>query len=169
MKRARSCERAGLREKQAMVWQERSANGGAFCSGHWVVSCYRVVETCHWVNGAPLPQDIFHADELVIASTCCTPLMICEVTPMTAPPKLEPFTHMVSGEPFTTFEGRKRVMQMRDWTRQQLAGEPQALGAMFLFADLMQPLEPRGLLFERRWYTLLHDEPIALLGGQSDG
>jgi Replication-relaxation len=67
---------------------------------------------------------------------------------------------------FTTFEGRKRVMQMRDWTRQQLAGEPQTLGAMFLFADLAQPLATRGLLFERRWYALLHDEPIALLGGQ---
>ena len=64
---------------------------------------------------------------------------------------------------FTTFLGSKRIKQMREWTKAELATELN-LAPMFLFADLLKPLEPRNLLFERRWYTLASDQPIALLG-----
>ena len=63
---------------------------------------------------------------------------------------------------FTTFVGTRRVMQMRAWAYQELHDTPQLAG-MFLFAELPKPLEPRHLLFERRWYTLSNDQPIALL------
>ena len=63
---------------------------------------------------------------------------------------------------FTTFIGAKRVAQMRDWTHQELQDSPQLM-QMFLFADLPKPVEPSNLLFERRWYTLVSDQPIALL------
>ena len=65
---------------------------------------------------------------------------------------------------FTTFIGAKRVAQMLDWTRAELQDSP-GLIQMFLFADLQKPLEPQHLLFERRWYTLTGDQPIALLEG----
>jgi hypothetical protein len=64
---------------------------------------------------------------------------------------------------FTTFVGSKRIKQMREWTKAELATEPN-LAPMFLFADLPKPLEPRNLLFEKRWYTLANEQPIALLG-----
>lgn len=63
---------------------------------------------------------------------------------------------------FTTFIG-KRVAQLREWTKAELATEP-TLANMFIFAELPKPLEPQNLLFERRWYTLASDQPIALLG-----
>jgi hypothetical protein len=65
---------------------------------------------------------------------------------------------------FTTFVSPKRVAQMREWTKAELATEPQ-LASMFIFAELPRPLEPRHLLFERRWYTLPSDQPIALFEG----
>jgi hypothetical protein len=65
---------------------------------------------------------------------------------------------------FTTFIGSKRVQQMREWTKIELHSEPTLIN-MFLFADLPKPLEPTNLLLERRWYTPLHDTPIALLEG----
>ena len=65
---------------------------------------------------------------------------------------------------FTTFISSKRVMQMREWTKQELQDAPQ-LAPMFIFAELPMPLEPKHLLFERRWYTLASDQPIALLEG----
>ncbi len=65
---------------------------------------------------------------------------------------------------FTTFISAKRVTQMREWTKVELTAEPQLEG-MFIFAELPKPLEPRHLLFERRWYTLASDTPIALLEG----
>jgi hypothetical protein len=63
---------------------------------------------------------------------------------------------------FTTFIGSKRVMRMRDWTKLELQDAPQLAG-MFIFAELPRPLEPHHLLFERRWFTPLQDNPIALL------
>ena len=63
---------------------------------------------------------------------------------------------------FTTFVGMKRVTQMRAWTYQELQADPKLLN-MFVFAELPQPLEPKHLLFEQRWYTLTNDQPIALL------
>lgn len=65
---------------------------------------------------------------------------------------------------FTTFISARRVAQMRDWTIAELMADPQ-LAAFFVFAELPKPLEPRNLLFERRWYTLSSDQPIALLEG----
>ena len=65
---------------------------------------------------------------------------------------------------FTTFISSRRVAQMREWTNAELAHEPQ-LAAFFVFAELPKPLEPRNLLFERRWYKLTGDQPIALLEG----
>jgi hypothetical protein len=63
---------------------------------------------------------------------------------------------------FTTFIG-KRVAQMREWTKAELVTEP-TLANMFIFAVLPKPLEARHMLFERCWYTLADDNPIALLG-----
>jgi hypothetical protein len=63
---------------------------------------------------------------------------------------------------FTTFLP-KRVPQMREWTKAELAAHTQ-LQNMFIFAELPKPLEAKHLLFERRWYTLTQDQPIALLG-----
>jgi hypothetical protein len=64
---------------------------------------------------------------------------------------------------FTSFVSAKRVAQMREWTFQELQGSPQLL-PLFIFAELPKPLEPKHLLFERRWYTLADGQPIALLG-----
>ena len=64
---------------------------------------------------------------------------------------------------FTTFISTKRLQQMHKWTKSELATEPQ-LASMFIFAELPKQLEPQHLLFERRWYTLKKDQPIALLG-----
>jgi hypothetical protein len=63
---------------------------------------------------------------------------------------------------FTTFISAKRVAQMRDWTKAELGADPQLAG-MFLFAELPKPVEPFHLLFEPRWYTLVNNQPIALL------
>ena len=52
---------------------------------------------------------------------------------------------------------------MREWTFQELQGNPQLMG-LFIFAELPKPLEPKHLLFERRWYTLTDGQPLALLG-----
>jgi hypothetical protein len=65
---------------------------------------------------------------------------------------------------FTTFVSSKRVAQMREWTKAELITEPQ-LSSMFIFAELPRPLEPQNLLFERRWYPVTSDQPIALLEG----
>ena len=64
---------------------------------------------------------------------------------------------------FTTFISTRRLQQMREWTKAELQTEPQLAG-QFLFAELPKPLEPTHLLFERRWYTITNDQPIALLG-----
>jgi DNA-binding PadR family transcriptional regulator len=63
---------------------------------------------------------------------------------------------------FTTFTGMRRVTQMREWTRQEV-GSDGTLTSMLLFGDLPRVPEPRGLLFERRWYILSNAQPIALL------
>ncbi len=63
---------------------------------------------------------------------------------------------------FTTFVSSKRVAQMREWTKAELATGTQ-LVSMFIFAELPRPLEPHHLLFDQRWYTLTGDQPIALL------
>jgi protein involved in plasmid replication-relaxation len=65
---------------------------------------------------------------------------------------------------FVGFVGQKRLQQMYDWTRDELQDDPQLFN-LFLFADLPKPLEPQHLLFERLWYTLANDQPIALLEG----
>ena len=63
---------------------------------------------------------------------------------------------------FTTFKGGGRIAKMREWTKAEI-GNDQLLQAMFLFGDMVQPLEPRTLLFERRWLALTSDQPLALL------
>ena len=65
---------------------------------------------------------------------------------------------------FTTFVSSKRVAQMREWAKAELVTEP-TLAGMFIFAELPRPLEPKHLVFERRWLTLTSDQPIALLEG----
>jgi hypothetical protein len=50
------------------------------------------------------------------------------------------------------------------FTRQEVGCEPRIVGC-FLFAELPKAPEPRHLMFDKRWYTLLHDQPIALLEG----
>lgn len=64
---------------------------------------------------------------------------------------------------FTTFISGKRVAQMREWTRAELASDP-TLAKMFIFAELPKPVTPRDLLFERRWYNLVGEQPVNLLG-----
>ncbi len=64
---------------------------------------------------------------------------------------------------FTTFQGLRRVQQMREWTRAEIAAEPH-IAKLFLFADLAQPLDTQNFLFERRWYTLTDNQPTAILG-----
>lgn len=64
---------------------------------------------------------------------------------------------------FTTHKGIRRVSQMREWTKQELGTD--RIAACFLFAELPRVPEPWHLMFERRWYTLVNDEPIALLEG----
>jgi Replication-relaxation len=65
---------------------------------------------------------------------------------------------------FTTFISAKRVQQMREWTKAELQNELH-LANTFIFAELPRPLEPGHLLFERRWYTVTNDQPVALLEG----
>jgi Replication-relaxation len=65
---------------------------------------------------------------------------------------------------FTSFIDMKRVMQMREWTYQELRDSPQLFGS-FIFAELPKPLETKHLLFDRRWYTLQDGQPISLLEG----
>ncbi len=64
---------------------------------------------------------------------------------------------------FTTHKGTRRLSQMREWTKQELGTD--RIAACLLFAELPRVPEPRHLVFERRWYTLVNDEPIALLEG----
>jgi len=66
---------------------------------------------------------------------------------------------------FTTFVGAKRLAQMREWTRQELAvtNESKAIGLTFCFSSLTQPLDPYRLWLEPCWHTLLNEQPIPLL------
>lgn len=63
---------------------------------------------------------------------------------------------------FTTFQPWKRVTQMRAWAWEELQGDAQ-LASRFIFTELPRPLEPKHLLFERRWATLPDSQLIALL------
>lgn len=61
--------------------------------------------------------------------------------------KEEPITVL-----FSTFEGSKRLEQMRDWTRKELNGS--TLGSFFRFACFEPPLHPRAVWLEPCWYTV---------------
>jgi len=63
----------------------------------------------------------------------------------------------------TTFTDFKRVTDLRKWTWDELHTDTVTAGR-FRFALLPRPSEPRHLLFDKRWYTLASDQPIALLG-----
>ncbi len=65
---------------------------------------------------------------------------------------------------FTTFKDMDRVAAMRRWTWDEVHSDPELIGK-FRFALLPAPPEPQHVLFEKRWYTLLSDQPIALLEG----
>ena len=64
---------------------------------------------------------------------------------------------------FSTLQGAKRLEQMREWTRKELAGSQ--VTAYFRFASFHPPLDPDTIWLRPNWYTTLHDEPIALLKG----
>ncbi len=67
---------------------------------------------------------------------------------------------------FTTFQGERRLEQMRNWTRQVLASsnEPQNVGSVFRFAALPQPLYPGTAWLEARWrHAYENEEPEPLL------
>ncbi len=64
---------------------------------------------------------------------------------------------------FTTFVGKKRLIQMREWTRQELKGESKELAQNFLFTTQTQPLDPCHLWLERCWLMPHEEPPIALL------
>ncbi len=65
---------------------------------------------------------------------------------------------------FTTFKDIQRVADMRRWTWDETNSDSE-LVTRFRFALLPQPPEPQHLLFDKRWYTLASDQPIALLEG----
>jgi hypothetical protein len=64
----------------------------------------------------------------------------------------------------TTFTDMKRVADLRKWTWDEVSSDQTLLGR-FRFALLPKPPEPQQLLSDRRWYTLLGDQPITLLEG----
>jgi hypothetical protein len=64
----------------------------------------------------------------------------------------------------STFTDMQRMMALRRWTWDEVGSDP-ALAARFRFALLPSSPEPQQVLFERRWYTLAGDQPIALLEG----
>lgn len=63
---------------------------------------------------------------------------------------------------FSTFAGMKRVADMRNWTWEELHGDPTLL-SLFVFANLPKPPTPEQLLLEPRWYGLTDNQPFALL------
>jgi Replication-relaxation len=65
---------------------------------------------------------------------------------------------------FTTFKDMERVAAMRRWTWDEVQSD-QELAGRFRFALLPAAPEPRNLLFDKRWYTLASDQPVALLEG----
>jgi hypothetical protein len=62
---------------------------------------------------------------------------------------------------FTTFEGERRLMKMREWTRQVLAQHNVArrIGTAFRFAALPQPLFPGTAWLDPRWQTAYDEQP----------
>ena len=68
---------------------------------------------------------------------------------------------------FATTKGAKRVAQLRDWTRRELAAtaEPQWIADLFLFTALPGEIEPRQLFLDPVWYVPAEDtKPVSLLG-----
>jgi hypothetical protein len=63
----------------------------------------------------------------------------------------------------TTFTDLSRVSELRKWTWEELHTDKVTAGR-FRFTLLPQPPEPKQLLFDKRWYTLASDQPIALVG-----
>jgi Replication-relaxation len=64
----------------------------------------------------------------------------------------------------TTVTDLKRVAELRRWTFEVLQNDQSLLGR-FRFTLLPQPPEPQHVLYDKRWYTLVGDQPIALLEG----
>jgi hypothetical protein len=64
----------------------------------------------------------------------------------------------------TTFTDLKRLTALRDWTWREVNADLKLAGR-YRFALLPKPPEPKQLLLEKRWYTLVSDQPIALLEG----
>lgn len=64
---------------------------------------------------------------------------------------------------FTTFTDMKRVAELRKWTWDEVQNDQTVYGR-FRFTRLPSSPEPRHLLFEPRWCTLVSDQPVALLG-----
>lgn len=63
---------------------------------------------------------------------------------------------------FTTFEGEKRLHQMREWTREELEKEPWEVGSVFAFASLSKPASP-SIWLEDCWYMAYEQPQFALL------
>lgn len=63
----------------------------------------------------------------------------------------------------TTYTDLQRVAALRKWTWDELNTDPVTAGR-FRFSLLPRPPEPSQLLFDKRWYTLASDQPIALVG-----
>ncbi len=55
---------------------------------------------------------------------------------------------------FTTFQGEKRLKQMRTWTEEELKAthEPWEIGSAFLFAALPEAVTPEQAWLEPRWH-----------------
>lgn len=64
---------------------------------------------------------------------------------------------------FSTFQGEKRLAQMRDWTRKELADSPYT--AYFRFACFQTPLDPCTVWLASSWFAIANDVPLALLRG----
>ncbi len=66
---------------------------------------------------------------------------------------------------FTTFEGEKRLGDMRRWTFAELkaTNEPSSIGLNLFFTNQPRPPDPR-LWLEPYWHTPSGEQPVSLLG-----
>lgn len=67
---------------------------------------------------------------------------------------------------FTTFEGQKRLADMRRWTVEELkaTNEPSSIGLNFFFTNQPKPPDPRYLWLEPCWFPPSGEQPLSLLG-----
>jgi Replication-relaxation len=63
----------------------------------------------------------------------------------------------------TTYTDLQRIAELCTWTWDEVHSD-QILSGRFRFGLLPQPPEPHHVLLDKRWYTLVNDQPVSLLG-----